>query len=106
MVAPKVMVKIHSPRYLPRKGTETEPDYVHQLLLDFLIRHDIYPARGRKHGSYSDDIYHLLDSPRYLPRKGTETTGRIASNGLWDTVRHDIYPSRDGNNRNSIFSLE
>ena len=38
------------------------------------IRHDIYPARGRKRCCHEDDINkHDLNSPRYLPRKGTET---------------------------------
>ena len=37
------------------------------------IRHDIYPARGRKHDNIRTTVYNFSDSPRYLPRKGTET---------------------------------
>ncbi len=63
------------------------------------IRHDIYPARGRKPTDFkpiqwfanlfatiftpqgdgnwslldSKQMYSKIDSPRYLPRKGTET---------------------------------
>ncbi len=39
-----------------------------------VIRHDIYPARGRKLDilfRHADSLH--LYSPRYLPRKGTET---------------------------------
>ena len=37
------------------------------------LRHDIYPARGRKLYADDSDSIENLTSPRYLPRKGTET---------------------------------
>ena len=61
------------------------------------IRHDIYPARGRKQAKAFDrHRYTLLDSPRYLPRKGTETAGDSAIIVCIPLVaiRHDIYPAR------------
>ena len=43
-------------------------------LISLGIRHDIYPARGRKLQLYSfNGLEQVVDSPRYLPRKGTET---------------------------------
>ena len=61
----------HSPRYLPRKGTET----YNPLTFKFFekIRHDIYPARGRKLTCWVAMYFWTINSPRYLPRKGTET---------------------------------
>ena len=41
--------RCHSPRYLPRKGTETRFIGLKHIPILFVIRHDIYPARGRKH---------------------------------------------------------
>ena len=62
----------NSPRYLPRKGTETLGNARHDKL-QISIRHDIYPARGRKHIILFRSSKISLHSPRYLPRKGTET---------------------------------
>ncbi len=85
-----------SPRYLPRKGTETN-----LLLLSSKwqkqrrLRHDIYPARGRKPNSrYCLPSIKVLASPRYLPRKGTETRSRVAIIANNFVLRHDIYPAR------------
>ena len=44
-----------------------------RLFVDFQIRHDIYPARGRKPEFTMFVLMGIIDSPRYLPRKGTET---------------------------------
>ena len=88
----------NSPRYLPRKGTETT----------------------RKQPAVVD-VY-ILYSPRYLPRKGTETYGLLVmskkytpcrkfatiftpqgdGNAIasvlqaegYEVIRHDIYPAR------------
>ncbi len=67
------------------------------LLVSIDIRHDIYPARGRK----LHDIYPIIRgatdySPRYLPRKGTETRLREggSAGGHNGVIRHDIYPAR------------
>ncbi len=63
-----------SPRYLPRKGTETIANAKHCKRSNNL-RHDIYPARGRKPlNTYQIGVTNRdPTSPRYLPRKGTET---------------------------------
>ncbi len=70
----------NSPRYLPRKGTETAGLPLPVCWLHFQIRHDIYPARGRKlerpWGELTRLVYEY--SPRYLPRKGTETSTKVA----------------------------
>ena len=42
------MLKGNSPRYLPRKGTETYIRGNFDGGIYSNIRHDIYPARGRK----------------------------------------------------------
>ncbi len=96
-----ISMSINSPRYLPRKGTETTlltkavkasitflfaTIFTPQgdgnvlghirLYIDHVatIRHDIYPARGRKqHEMMKVRSLALKYSPRYLPRKGTET---------------------------------
>ena len=42
------------------------------------IRHDIYPARGRKlRCKTRNPQSRKSNSPRYLPRKGTETKLRV-----------------------------
>ena len=46
-MTPTAIVTTTSPRYLPRKGTETSDIYAAYLAAQEL-RHDIYPARGRK----------------------------------------------------------
>ncbi len=67
----------YSPRYLPRKGTETLVNSLSTWATLNCIRHDIYPARGRKPVIPSICVvsvfFKLSNSPRYLPRKGTET---------------------------------
>ncbi len=117
-----IYLQQHSPRYLPRKGTETRNLSNASSSSDANIRHDIYPARGRKqHNSSSTFLLSFyrfatiftpqgdgnnslpispsyvdnLYSPRYLPRKGTETALNILGEQP-DTsaIRHDIYPAR------------
>ena len=61
---------LHSPRYLPRKGTET-PLNTKSCYSPNNIRHDIYPARGRKR----------CDSVMLLAKDAI-------------SIRHDIYPAR------------
>ena len=60
------------------------------------IRHDIYPARGRKLVWSAAVPSVNVDSPRYLPRKGTETIDNSVFGGLFGfvAIRHDIYPAR------------
>ncbi len=66
--------RLPSPRYLPRKGTETTRSSLPSISWSYL-RHDIYPARGRKHKALAHFGGNIVftTSPRYLPRKGTET---------------------------------
>ena len=119
---------LDSPRYLPRKGTETVQV---AAAIDYccLIRHDIYPARGRKPACTSDTwSMSSSNSPRYLPRKGTETLSstlaQISAPSTFATIftpqgdgncpfalvvakkipaiRHDIYPARGRKRRKCI----
>ena len=88
----------YSPRYLPRKGTETifSSVILHGVAV-VEIRHDIYPARGRKHDWWLKILYIAANSPRYLPRKGTETR-LIMQVALKASIFATIFtPQGDGN---------
>ena len=114
--------RCHSPRYLPRKGTETRFIGLKHIPILFVIRHDIYPARGRKHitsyeylvVTYSFatiftpqgdgngllekwSITLLLYSPRYLPRKGTETKEFFRGSDFNLVFATIFTPQGDGN---------
>ena len=112
--------KTRSPRYLPRKGTETvrltsvfaSPKVsvrhaiypvrgrkrsiapLHHRFPKFSVRHAIYPVRGRKLPEAIIVPSGLKSSPRYLPRKGTETKSNIFLKLKKILVRHAIYPVR------------
>ena len=58
----------------PARGRKLTIPYHESDNIVFTIRHDIYPARGRKLKNYCSEMRGAdNDSPRYLPRKGTET---------------------------------
>ena len=62
----------YSPRYLPRKGTETVFDRAVEIGLDGFAT--IFTPQGD--GNSTALLTYTpkgKDSPRYLPRKGTET---------------------------------
>ncbi len=77
----------------PARGRK--PNIRHKLNLQRTkLRHDIYPARGRKPSSPAHSAPKKLTSPRYLPRKGTETRAMLHELIEILNLRHDIYPAR------------
>ena len=88
-----------SPRYLPRKGTETFLLIRHNTMSLYIIRHDIYPARGRKRSYTKEDrVIEIRYSPRYLPRKGTETLIYTLTINIGSLLFATIFtPQGDGN---------
>ena len=67
----------HSPRYLPRKGTETvmmRCSCVLSVYEQYTFATIFTPQGDGNDASWIEKfIYYFDDSPRYLPRKGTET---------------------------------
>ena len=59
----------------PARGRKlSNLDVIDYVIYDESIRHDIYPARGRKPDLGLASLHYQQQySPRYLPRKGTET---------------------------------
>ena len=83
----------YSPRYLPRKGTETTRMVFPNPIGDRFAT--IFTPQGDGNlCKPSLDRLLTFNSPRYLPRKGTETAIASIIRGLGDGIRHDIYPAR------------
>ncbi len=92
------MSREDSPRYLPRKGTETHSQIYAAKTHNLGIRHDIYPARGRKLCCVGIIWKNLSYSPRYLPRKGTETSSFDTNTFIYFSSFATIFtPQGDGN---------
>ena len=88
---------MYSPRYLPRKGTET-PLNSFLVEIKIKIRHDTYPARGRKpsKSSYISCGVILIRHDTY-PARGRKLDMSEITEPLGDVFATILTPQGDGN---------